>query len=137
MNVAIALLADGANQSREGKLNILGAFGNIYASSFPARHPEMHLVLRLDASAAESGLEKTLRAVLLTADGQPAGFGLQAKFVVPPPPKPGRRVQMDTVIRLVDVTFEKEGDYQVSIMIDGDEKATIPLTVGIPEGQKQ
>lgn len=70
MNVAFALLADAANQSREGKLNILGAFGEIYATNFPARHPEMHLVLRLDASPAEAGLRKKIRIIFLDQDSQ-------------------------------------------------------------------
>ncbi len=39
----------------EGKLNILDAFSNLFASTFPVRHPEMQLALRMEASTTESG----------------------------------------------------------------------------------
>ena len=39
---------------------------------------------------------------------------------------------METVIRLIDTTFPKEGDYSVVILVDGDEKANIPVSLGFP-----
>ena len=39
MEVKVALLADGANVSREGKLNLLGIFDTLFARSFPTTHP--------------------------------------------------------------------------------------------------
>lgn len=44
MDASILLLADFANVDAAGKLNIIGAFNRIYASKFPCRHPQMHLV---------------------------------------------------------------------------------------------
>ncbi len=68
MNVAFALLADAANVSREGKLNILGAFDRIYGSKFPLTWPRMMLVMRFVVSAAEYGTEKSIEIVTLDAD---------------------------------------------------------------------
>src|SRR3989304_4884763 len=89
MEVAFALLADAANVSREGKLNVLGAFDRIYGSKFPLTWPRMVLVTRFIASAAEFGAEKSLEIVTLDADGKRLG-GATGKMRVPPGP-PGRR----------------------------------------------
>ena len=55
MDVTLAVLADHANVSDQGKLNILGIFDRILASNFPAVHPQLHPVLRFSASPAERG----------------------------------------------------------------------------------
>lgn len=41
MQVQLAIVCDAANQSREGKLNMLGEFDVLLARSFPAMHPQM------------------------------------------------------------------------------------------------
>src|SRR6185436_5289009 len=48
VDVKLALLADGANATAEGKLNILGIFNALHAASFPCAHPHMCLVLRFE-----------------------------------------------------------------------------------------
>ena len=45
MRVALGVLADYANVSAEGKLNIMGVFQIVNAVQFPHVHPQMHLVL--------------------------------------------------------------------------------------------
>lgn len=83
MKVTLALLADAANVSQEGKLNILGTFDNISASKFPTRHPEMQLVLRMEASVAEANTHKRLELKVMDEDAQQVG-GAVAEFDVPP-----------------------------------------------------
>jgi hypothetical protein len=51
MQVPLALLADHANVSAEGKLNLMGAFDVINARRFPAVHAQMHLVFRIRSLA--------------------------------------------------------------------------------------
>ena len=53
MQVKLALLADYANVTAEGKLNILGIFDRINVVGVPAVHPQMHFILRLEAHPAE------------------------------------------------------------------------------------
>src|SRR5918911_885570 len=55
MHVSFALLADGANLSQEGKLNILGVFDAVQVASLPAVHPRAHLVVRLKGTRADAG----------------------------------------------------------------------------------
>jgi len=132
MEVSLALVADAANRSEEGKLNILGAFSNLFAVTYPVRHPEMQLVLRMEASVAEVGTLKKFKVLLLDADGNPKHTRVEGEFTVPPANRAGSRVYMETVIRMVDTTFEKQGDYSLAILINEEEKASIPLTVGPP-----
>ena len=128
MEVTLALLADAANVSQEGKLNILGTFANINATTFPAQHPEMQLVLRFEASPAEAGSKKNLEIKILDEDGKSVG-GFSGEMPVPPA-QPGKRIRMLTVLRIVGAVFPKRGDYVVAVLIDGDTKAEVPLSVG-------
>lgn len=125
MDVILALLADAANVSQEGKLNILGTFANINAQKFPARHPEMQLVLRMEASPAEADMKKTLEVKVLDQDGQQIG-GAVGDFVVPPS-QAGRRIRIQTIMRITDAVFPKPGDYTFAVLIDGKTEAEIPL----------
>lgn len=128
MEVTLALLADAANVSQEGKLNILGSFANINAVDFPARHPEMQLVLRFEASPAEADSKKNLEVKIMDEDGQQvAGFGGEIPL---PSAQSGKRIRIQTVMRIVDAVFPKRGDYTVTVLIDGDTKAEVPFSVG-------
>lgn len=129
MEITMALLADAANVSQEGKLNVLGAFTNIKAGAMPARHPEMQMVLEIDASAAEIGAEKDIEVKLLDEDGQELG-GISGKIKVPRPPRRhGQRLRMGMVLRLNDVVFLRSGNHVFDILIDGDSKRRVPLSV--------
>ena len=127
MDVTLALLADAANVSQEGKLNILGAFANINAVKFPARHPEMQLVLRFEASPAEAETKKHLEVKVIDEDGQAvSGFG--GEFIVAPATS-GQRIRMQTVMRITDAIFPKPGDYTFAVMVDGKTEYEVPLSL--------
>lgn len=50
-----------------------------------------------------------------------------------PEPGPGAPHQLDAAISLNNTRFEKPGLYQFSILVDDDEKASVPLTVSQTE----
>jgi hypothetical protein len=129
VEVTLAVLADSANVSAEGKLNILGSFDTIGATKFPARHPEMQLVLRMEASPAEIGMDKKLEMQLRDEDGAKIS-GFNADFKVPEPSKPGEPVNIQMITRIGDVVFPKAGRYAIWILINGDSKGRVPFTVG-------
>lgn len=136
MEVTLALLADAANVSQEGKLNILGAFANINAREFPARHPAMQLVLRFEASPAEAGMKKKLEVKVLDEDGRQVG-GIGGDFSVPSPSPPGRRIYMQTALRINDAVFPKEGDYIFAVLIDDKTEAEVPLSLTLIKGSEK
>lgn len=55
MRVALGVLADYANVSADGKLNIMGVFQIVNVIQFPHVHAQMHLVLTLEADPSEAG----------------------------------------------------------------------------------
>jgi hypothetical protein len=136
VEIKLALLADAANLSREGKLNILGAFTSIYAPEVPARHPEMQLVLNMDVSPAEAGQEKKIDIKLLGEDGENIGE-VSGIFMMPKLRKPGRKMQVGLILPLRDTVFPKEGSYQIAVVVDGRTEIEIPLTVILVERQDE
>ena len=136
MEITLALLADAANISQEGKLNVLGAFTNINAAGMPARHPQMQLVLEIEASASEMGTTRNFEVKLLDADGVELG-GIKGQFDVPRIDRPGQRLHIGSVLPLTDVVFVKPGLHSFDILIDGDSKKQVPLSVTLIEGESR
>lgn len=133
MDVAFALLADAANVSREGKLNILGSFDRIYGAKFPMTWPRMWLVTRFLVSPAEYGTEKALEIVTLDADGKRLGAATGKMKI--PTPQSGRELKINHVLPMT-MTFPAPGQYSIAILVNGEEKATVTLDVAQRE-QKQ
>lgn len=127
MDVKLAVLADAANVSREGKLNILGVFNVIYAASFPALHPPMYLVLNFEANNVEAGKTKTIEIVFQDEDGVKLG-SITGSCVVPKG-EAGYPIQINHVQRIPSTPFQKPGDYEFKILINEDPKETISLRV--------
>lgn len=127
MEIPFAVIADGANVSREGKLNILGIFDTIHARSFPVTHAEMKLVLRVVADPEEAGVEHAIEIKLLDEQGG-AVLGMKAN-VVPRSVPEGKPLKLDQVVSMHNVSFKKPGKYYFSIVVDGDQKTALPLTV--------
>ena len=127
MRVALALLADGANVTREGKLNLLGIFDTIFARGFPVMHPVMQLVLRFEAEPAEAGTRRDLEVQFLTPDGLPlfrlpGAVAVQQRTV-------GDSVRIDQIVTLNNVQLEQPGRYRFEVRVDGGLAATVPLHV--------
>jgi hypothetical protein len=78
---------------------------------------------------AEVGMHKNLEMQLLDEDGGKI-TGFNADFDVPQPARPGEPVSIQSITRILDVVFPKAGKYAIHILIGGEEKASVPLTVG-------
>jgi hypothetical protein len=127
MRVALALLADGANVTREGKLNLLGIFDTIFARGFPVMHPLMQLVLRFEAEPAEAGTRRDLEIQFLASDGRqlfrlPGAVAVQQRTV-------GDSVRIDQIVTLNNVQLEQPGRYRFEVRVGGELAATVPLHV--------
>lgn len=125
MEISLALLADGANASQDGKLNILGIFNSLAAQSFPAVHPQLHLVLQFEATRAEEGKTKQIEIQLADGDGAKL-FNIGAQLVVPNG-LPGQRIRMNHILALNGIRFPKPGDYVFNVLIGGDQRAAVDL----------
>ncbi len=127
MEVTLALLADYANVTREGKMNVMGLFTIINAPVLPWTHPQMQLVLELEASPAEWDTEKKIEIKLLDADANQV-FAVGGTTKVSRG-EPGRRVRINSILTLGNIKFNTEGDYSFAILIGGETKKEIPLRV--------
>ncbi len=128
MDVTLALLADAANVSADGKLNILGIFNALGAHSFPVVHPQMALVLRFEASRAEEGKGRQIELQLADNDGQKL-FKIGAQLAVPTGAPPGTPIRLNHILMLNNIQFPKPGDYVFSVLVGDDEKASIDLKI--------
>ncbi len=126
MDLRVLLVADYANVSKEGKLNVMGIFTNITASKFPAFHAEMWLIAMLSAAPAEYGTTRKLTVKLLNEDATVEIMRWSRDMVVPQGTA-GRRVEMNQVVRLVGLEFPSKGAYQFSFLVDNDEKGTLVI----------
>ncbi len=126
MDLDFAVIADAANVSQEGKLNLLGVFDTIWAREFPFRHAAMVFVLRVKADFTEQG-NHHLEVRLIDADGGQL-FRAEGPLQVPPGP-PGRPIRPHVVLGLSGVSFARPGDYSFEVMLDGRHLASVPLYV--------
>ncbi len=127
MTITFAVLADYANVTREGKLNVMGIFDRVFARQIPSRFPPMQLVVRLEAQHAELSSEHSIRIQLAGPEGT-ALFDINGTFT-PRGGQPGQPASVNHVIRLADLPLERAGDHAVLIWVDGDLKGEVPLRV--------
>lgn len=127
MQIALALLADYANISREGKLNILGIFEQIAAHSLPASHPQMQLVMTIEADGAEADRDHKIEIQLIDADGKKLfAFGGNLKFS---PPPPGQKARLNHIIQINNTKFDNFGNYDFKIMVNDEVRKSVPLAL--------
>lgn len=132
MEVEQALIADGANTTADGKLNVLGAFRNIRASNFPATHPTLTLILGFSADPVERGTTKSIEVKLVDADGKQL-LGINGNLHVPTPTEGSRTIEWWNQFRIDGLKFEQPGDYAFVVLIGGETKKRVPLLVALIE----
>jgi len=125
VNVDTLLVADYANVTDNGKINVMGVFRRINAHQFPARHPEMYLIVGLSASVTEYDTNRKLTIKLLDPDSQEM-MAFSREFRVPKGVR-WQRAEMNRIIQLRDIVFPKAGTYEFAVLLDNDEKSRISI----------
>jgi hypothetical protein len=123
----MALIADEANISQEGKLNVLGVFDRIAAAGFPTVHPRMVFAFRLEAEYGDGGSSVPVRVRLVDEDGQvlfEAGGDIVAPAVAP-----GEFASAHQLFTLVGVRFEKPGTYKFVVNLGNLPPHETPIAV--------
>ena len=128
MELHTLLVADYANVAEGGKLNVMGIFRQIFASTFPARHSQMYLVTGLSASAAEYDSERKLSIKLINEDATEELVHINRDIKVPKNPS-GYRSEMRFIFQLRDIIFPKDGTYEFSVLVDQDVKGHYSIEV--------
>jgi hypothetical protein len=133
----MAFLADEANVSQEGKLNVMGIFDRIAAPSFPTLHPRMVFAFRVQAEYIDAGRAFDVRVRLMDEDG---GVIFEANGeIVPPPLHPGNFSTANQVFTLVGVQFPQPGMYKFVVNVGDLSPHETPLAVvhATPEMMQQ
>jgi hypothetical protein len=131
VDVRLAVLADYANVSQDGKLNIMGIFQEVNPPVLPFQLPQMFLVVSFEAGPAEFDSMKNIRVALLDIDGSEM-LALEGQVQVPRPPRPGRRAFINQVIGLNGVRFERSGGHEFAILIGGETRGTASVHINEP-----
>lgn len=125
MQLRIAALADYTNITESGKLNILGIFSQIHATSVPAVHPQMQFVVQFAFEPAETG-DKTIRIVLQDDDAVQV-LAMEGQLSLPSP-NTADPVVVNQILVLQNIVFPHFGSYEFVIEVDGE---TIPAHVPV------
>lgn len=131
MEVPLAVLADYANVSREGKLNIMGIFGRVFASTLPFMLPQMQLIAVLRYEPVERGKTKTVEIELVDADGGLL-LKLGTQFELSAGLAPSG--ELPQILGIAGLTFQKYGDYVFHLSVNGEPKAHMAFSVEAPPG---
>ena len=136
LTVSLAAIADAANVSREGKLNITGIFDSISASAFPAYHPWMALVFVIEGDRGDAQAEHKLKVDLIDDDGNPVIQPLEGniRFACD---GPGGRINAPQILHLAHLKFDKPGTYEFKIIVNGEVRASVPIYLREAEQQQQ
>ena len=135
MDVRLAVLADAANVSTDGKLNVAGIFNRIRTNALPAQHPLMVAAVQIEIGAADFGREAQAGLRIVAPDGETSTpFSTKNKL---PVGRAGDPTIWNIIFRLPNVRLAKAGTYEFCVIVDDATLATIPLTVTRVEVPKQ
>jgi hypothetical protein len=134
MKCDIAVLADAANVSREGKLNICGIFKNIYSAQLPLQWPIMVMALQLGFDASEKGKQHTLGVRLIGPDGKLIQQ-LPDLSIDIAADTPGEMPGLPITLNLINVGLPTYGIYRFELSANGERLQDVAFEVGTPPAQ--
>jgi hypothetical protein len=132
MEVDLALLADAATIDGSGKLNILGVFDRVSATSFPVRHPRLVLILRFAAGLQEAGRHQ-VQITLRDPDGEEV-MRLDGEMKLGAGPASiSEGLRVPHLLHMDGLVFKRGGRYGFDVRVDGEHHVTVSLLVTGPE----
>lgn len=121
MKLRYALVAEYANFTGDGKLNLMGVTDRIFAYQFPAVHRDLVLVNSIETDNDDENTTQQLQVQLIDPDGLTVAE-LSGQLEI------GAGKQVFHQIHVFqDVKFQSPGAYQVNLYFNGQEIHQIPL----------
>ncbi len=125
MTVELFTTCDFAQES-VGKLTVVGAFDAITVREFPAMHPYLCIAARVRFPVYELG-QKQVRIEISDAEGTQLAPAMDGRISVDG--IGGDSACTNLTLNLFNLRLEREGTWKVSLSLDGQERASIPLYV--------
>ena len=129
MKIPMAFVADEANVSQEGKLNVLGIFDRIVTAELPLIHPRMVFCFRVVAEPGDAGRALPVQVRLVDEAGEPL-FEAAGDMVTPILPM-GDVFSANQVFTLLGVQFPRPGTYRFTVTIGDAAPHETPLHVSM------
>jgi len=127
VEMILALLCDNAHTTADGKLDIHGAFNDLFAPGFPARREKMVFVAGIEWERKDSGRFQ-FKVDLLDPSGRPA-MTLEGHTDVDERPEDRPPARTWLIMPLENVVFTGPGRYRFTIRVKGKELAGPALHV--------
>lgn len=128
MQSKLAVLADAANTTSEGKLNLLGEFNVIFAARVPFTWPRMFLVVKLETEPGEGERHK-LRIRVIDQDGRQVTNEIQGDADFGQRFRPGLPLTGVLIFEIRAPTFANFGTYEFEIYANDELVTKVPLYV--------
>lgn len=130
MKIMLLLTADYASlESASGKLNVIGAFSNIWASKFPHVHKRLALVVKVRAELGDHHNERILGIDMVDEDENRL-FHISGPFQFPQNNK-GLLGEHYVVLELNNLKFIQPGIYNFVVYVDGERLGGTPIDVAL------
>ena len=126
MDIEAFLLCDAATDTH-GKLNVLGAFDNIFVKQLPAKHATCAIAARIRFTKSEQG-EHKIKINVVNQDGEKIVPTLDGKIGVRIPDHT-ESVAVNLVLNLHQLEFKSIGRYSIDLSMDDKHIASLPLNV--------
>lgn len=121
-------VADAANATANGKLNVLGIFGQIGATTFPCRHTSMVLVIKITLDIGEPINKRPFAIQLLDEDGKLHLVDIAGEIEFKRT-KEGLPPEVNMMINLDNLEFPEPGTYAFKLLMNDVIQQTVPIQV--------
>lgn len=123
MKLDFAIIADGATQRPDGKVDVFGGgWDTLWAPSVPAMHPQLTLVLRLLSDPVEASEPHSLEILLRSPDGDEIA---KAEGTIEPAPseltsaEESGQISSTLALTFHNLAFSDWGPHEFVILVDG------------------
>lgn len=126
MQVEILTLCDAA-ADYQGRLSLLGAFDTITATTFPAKHPQCSIALRIRFQRIEEG-SHSIRIHVVDDDGELIMPNLEGQIGVTFIDNT-ETASVNFLLGIQGLPLARPGTYAINLAVDGKQEASVPLYV--------
>lgn len=129
MHCQFSAIAEAANQSADGKINILGEFDTLWAHAEPpVSHPVMVFVAKLKAGEADMGMHRVQLRVV-DEDMKLVHMVLDGEMELSNNPTPGSEAGVPIIVPIHGASFPRLETYKFQLLVDGKVMCEPPLHV--------